>query len=109
MEQKIDQLEINGVKYVRADQVTASVPNGKRAIVVADRGWIFAGDVEEKDGRILLSRAVHVLNWTSIGYAGLIASGGRGNNVTVKKLTTVVDLPSDSELFRNPVEDNWGL
>ena len=32
-------IEINGVEYVRAD--TQQV--GTRAVVVVDRGWIFAG------------------------------------------------------------------
>lgn len=108
MDTKIDQIDINGVKYVRADQVPPPVPNGKRAVLVLDRGWIFAGDVTEKDGRVYLARAVHVLSWTGgQGFAGMIADPKR--NVNLKKMSTTVDFPTDAELFRNPVSDDWGL
>ena len=55
---EINEIEVNGVAYVRKDGASAGphIP-GKRAVVFVDRGWAFAGDVEEKDGRILLSRA----------------------------------------------------
>lgn len=49
-------IEINGVTYVRAD----TKPTGNRAVVVVDRGWVFAGDVERKDGFIYLSRALQM-------------------------------------------------
>lgn len=107
---ELDHVIINGIKYLRADQVAAPVPNGKRIVLVLDRGWIFAGDAEDKDGRIRLTRAVHVISWSGgIGYAGLLASGGRGSNVNIKKMPTVVDCPADAELFRDPVSDDWGL
>lgn len=41
---------VDGIEYAPAKQVP-----GTRAIVVVDRGWIFAGDVTRKDGRILLT------------------------------------------------------
>jgi len=108
MNAKIEQLEVNGVKYVRADQVAGALPNGNRAVVVVDRGWIFAGDVSEKDGRIYLDRAVHVQGWDAIGFDGMLAAP-KGGKVRIKKLTTRVDMPADAELFRAPVADDWGL
>ena len=45
-------ITVNGVEYIRADSVPAAKPNGNRAVVVVDRGWIFAGDVTREDGRI---------------------------------------------------------
>lgn len=40
---------VDGVRYVRAPE------GSSRAVVVVDRGWVFAGDVEEEtDGRIRL-------------------------------------------------------
>lgn len=104
-----NQVTINGVQYVRADSVSAAVPSGNRAIIVADRGWIFAGDVERSGGRIILTRAVHVRSWQSIGFDGLIDSNGRGPSVVVKKLSKPVDMPEDAELFSIPVADEWGL
>ena len=47
---EMNEIEINGVKYIKAD----SKPNGTRAIIVVDRGWIFAGDITRKDGFIFL-------------------------------------------------------
>lgn len=108
-ETQIEVLTINGVKYLRADQVPASTPVGNRHILVADRGWIFCGDLEREDGRILLTRAVHVRSWSSIGFDGLIESGGRGSNIVVRKLAQSVDLPENAELFAIPVANDWGL
>ncbi len=49
-----NEIEINGIKYTRSDSVAAPVPSGNRAVVVVDRGWIFAGDVTEENGRVYL-------------------------------------------------------
>jgi hypothetical protein len=95
-------VEINGVKFVR------ETPSGKRAVVVVDRGWIFAGDVEDKNGRIVLTRAVHVLRWEGVGFDGMIKEPGSGK-VHLKALTSSVDMPADAELFRVPVDAQWGL
>jgi len=97
-----DQVEIDGVKYQRVQ------PNGNRAVVVVDRGWIFAGDVTEKDGRIVLSRVVWVFNWHSIGFAAVVANP-KAKGVDIRQMPTLVDLPVDSEIFRLPVDDFWGL
>ena len=59
----VSTIEVNGVKYLRADQIAAEAPRGNRAVVVVDRGWIFAGDVEDVNGRIRITRAVWVLRW----------------------------------------------
>ena len=55
-------ITIDNVKYVREDGITTK-PNGNRAVIVVDRGWIFAGDVTRENGRIKLSRALHVFKW----------------------------------------------
>jgi hypothetical protein len=47
-------ININGIEYVPASEVQQRVL-GKRAIVVVDRGWIFAGDVTRENGRIKLA------------------------------------------------------
>ena len=96
-------ITVNGVKYVRE---LPSKP-GKRAVIVADRGWIFAGDVERKNGRIYLTRAVHVFRWESMGFAAMLAQG-KGPKVDLRSIADV-DLPEQSELFAIPVGDSWGL
>ena len=97
----VKSIEIDGVKYAPVQA------NGKRAVVVVDRGWIFAGDVEEKDGRILLKRALHVFRWDSIGFDGMIADP-KNSKVKLKPISDV-DLPCGSEIFCVPVGDEWGL
>lgn len=96
-------MEINGVRYVRADAA-----RGKRAVVVIDRGWIYAGDVTEQDGRIYLDRAVWVFRWESIGFDGVLANP-KSPKATIKPLSHRVDIPAASEVFRIPVADDWGL
>ena len=99
-------LTVNGVEYVRADSVQQT-PAGNRAVIVVDRGWIFAGDVTRENGRIKLSRAVHVFRWESIGFDGVIKNP-KSNKVTLRPLADV-DMPADSEIFAIPVPDDWGM
>lgn len=103
---KPETITIDEVKYVRADSVQTK-PNGNRAVIVVDRGWIFAGDVTRENGRIKLSRAIHVFRWESIGFDGVI-NNPKSNKVTLKPLADV-DMPSDAEIFSIPVPENWGL
>lgn len=94
---------VDGVKLVPE----SAKPTGTRAVVVVDRGWIFAGDVTRENGRIILTDAVHVIRWESIGFDGMIASP-ESPKVTLKKLTSSVDIPANSEIFCVPVGDTWG-
>jgi hypothetical protein len=93
-------ITLNDIDYVRAD----SVPTGNRAVVVVDRGWIFAGDVTRENGRIRLSRAVHVFRWESIGFAKMVET----EKADLRKIANV-DLPEAAEIFCIPVGDDWGL
>ena len=97
-----DTLEIEGVIYRREE------PNGNRAVVVIDRGWIVAGDVTEENGRIKLSRAIWVFRWESVGFDGVLKNPA-DSRVKLRKLDHVVDLPADAEVFRVPVDNDWGL
>lgn len=103
---KPETLMIDDVKYVRADSVSIP-PSGNRAVIVVDRGWIFAGDVTRENGRIKLSRAIHVFRWESIGFDGMIANP-KSPKVTLKSLADV-DMPDSAEIFAIPVSESWGL
>ena len=107
METSINTITVNGVDYVCADQVQQT-PVGNRAVVVVDRGWIFAGDITRENGRIKLTRAVHVFRWESIGFDGMI-SNPKSAKVTIKPMPNEVDIPEGAEVFCVPVETNWGL
>ena len=99
-----EKIGISGVEYVRADVR----PTGTRAVIVVDRGWIFAGDVVRENGRIRLDRAVWVFRWESIGFDGMIADP-KSAQVTIRPIPNGVDLPEGAEIFLVPVDDSWGL
>ena len=99
-----NEIEINRTKYIKAP----IAPTGKRAVVVVDRGWIFAGDVTEENGRIYLDRAVWVFRWEGVGFAAVVEDPKKAK-ADIRKMSTRVDLPSEAELFRLPVCDSWGL
>lgn len=104
---KPEVITIDDVKYIRADSVTQA-PKGNRAVVVVDRGWVFAGDVTRANGRIRLDRAVWVFRWESIGFDGMIKDP-KSNKVTLRKMQSPVDVPDGSEIFTVPVDSEWGL
>ncbi len=94
---------IDGIEY--APVVRAA---GTRAVVVVDRGWIFAGDVTREGNRIFLDNAVWVFRWESIGFDGVIANP-KDKNVTLRKMKNRVEIPAQSEIFSVPVSDDWGV
>lgn len=100
----VEVISINGVEYTKSKPSVS----GKRAVIVVDRGWVFAGDVERKDGRIRLTNAVWVFRWESIGFDGVIANP-KSEKVTIKKMANDVEMPADAEIFCIPVADGWGL
>jgi hypothetical protein len=93
-------ITINGVEYAPV------IPTaGRRAVVVVDRGWIFAGDVTRKNGRIYLGNAVWVFRWDSVGFAKVIEDPSKAD---IRPIADV-DLPDGAEIFSIPVSDSWGL
>jgi len=102
-----ERIKIDSTEYIRADQFQPP-RTGTRAVVVVDRGWVFAGDVTRKDGRITLTRAVWVFRWESIGFDGVLRDP-KSSKVTIRKMPEAVDLPAASEIFCVPVADDWGL
>lgn len=100
----MNEIEINGQVYVKK----SSKPTGNRCVVVVDRGWIFAGDVTEEEGRIYLDRAVWIFRWESIGFDGVLTDP-KSSKAQIRKLDNRVDIPMHSEVYRVPVSDDWGL
>lgn len=96
-------ITLNGIDYIPADKATPHT-TGSRAVVVVDRGWIFAGDVTRGNGRIRLSRAVHIFRWEAIGFAKMIETA----DADIRPISDV-DMPEGAEIFCIPVHDNWGL
>ena len=106
---KPETIVVDEVKYVRADKAAQTAIPGKRAVVVVDRGWIFAGDVTRENDRVRLTNAIWVCRWESIGFDGMIANP-KDKKVFIKPVPGgVVDVPKAAELFCIPVPDGWGL
>ena len=98
---------LDNVEYVRADSVVEKPIPGKRAVFVIDRGWIVAGDVTEANGRIKLSRALHVFKFEAVGFGGMVQNPKVKTDL--RPLPNGFDIPAGSEIFRVWVDDNWGL
>jgi hypothetical protein len=103
-------IEINGVTYVPEGSNANTLPSGNRNVVVIDRGWIFAGDTtfNEATQEFLLSNAVWVFRWESVGFDGVIADP-KSSKVTLRKMEKPVVVPKGSVIFKVPVDANWGL
>ena len=97
----MENVVINGVEYAPVKK-TAS-----RAVVVVDRGWIFAGDVTRANGRIRLSNALHVFRWESQGFSGMVENPKKAK-ADLRKIADV-DLPEGAEVFCVPVSVDWGI
>jgi len=106
---KLETITIHGEEYVKKSDVNTHTPRPEeRAVFVVDRGWIFAGDVTRKDGRIILTNSVWVRNWSSIGFDGVIKNP-KDSNVELRKMYEAVNIPDASEIFCIPVSKDWGL
>lgn len=98
----MDNVIINGVEYAPVKKIV-----GTRAVVVVDRGWIFAGDVTRENGRIRLTRALHVFKWEALGFSGLIDNPKKAK--ADLRPVADVDMPEGAEIFCVPVANDWGL
>ena len=98
----MDNVTINGVEYAPVKKAA-----GTRAVIVVDRGWIFAGDVTRENGRIKLANALHVFTWESLGFSGMIENPKKAK-ADLRKIADV-DIPEGAEVFCVPVPDGWGL
>lgn len=93
---------IDGIEYEPVKKT-----GGNRAVVVVDRGWIFAGHVTRENGRIKLARALHVFKWEGVGFAGMIDNPKKAK-ADLRPISDV-DIPEGAEIFCVPVAADWGL
>lgn len=105
----LDTIQVNGVTYVPVGSTSNTLPSGNRMVVVVDRGWIFAGDVEtdEVTNDLVIHNAIHVFRWESIGFTGVLANP-KDSKVTLKTSPYPVRVPAGSVIFTVPVDANWG-
>jgi hypothetical protein len=63
MEQKITEVEINGVIYVPKSSVQQKEFDGDIKIVVLQRGWIYIGKFERNGNDCKLHNAYNIRSW----------------------------------------------
>src|SRR5208337_5617708 len=89
----------NGAAHVLDEHIYHTRCIEKRAVVVVDRGWIWAGDVAESHARIRLSRVTWLFKWASVGFSSVIEKP-KQSGVELRKVPFAVDIPRDTEIFR---------
>lgn len=100
-------ISINGIDYAPVEEIKAEPPkvSSGRAIIVVDRGWIFAGDVARSEGRIYLTNAVWVFKWEGCGFSKVVEDA---KNADIRPIADV-EIPENTEIFCVPVPKDWGL
>jgi hypothetical protein len=67
-------MSINGVDYVRQDQVSQEI--GEIRIIVADRGWVFVGNcTDNADGSVTIRNAKNIRSWGTTKGLGELSKG----------------------------------
>lgn len=74
MEQTINEIEVNGIKYVKKGSEKKEY-NGNVKIVILQRGWIFVGRFSKVGQECKLDDAKCVRNWGTTKGLGELASG----------------------------------
>jgi len=89
--QQINEVEINGVKYLRADSIPKTKSfDGDIKIVVLQRGWIYIGRFEKFDNLCKLHNAYNIRSWgTTKGLAELVH--GPTTNTNLDKCDGVIE------------------
>jgi ribosomal protein L27 len=85
MKQKINEIEVNGVQYVRKDSTNLS-PNytGDIKIVVLQRGWVFIGRFERDGNNCKLHNAYNIRQWGTTKGLGELVNGSTDKTILDK-------------------------
>lgn len=79
---KPETMMIDDVKYVREDSIRKSIEIGEKRIIVADRGWVFAGECEDnEDGSVTIRNAKNIRRWGTSTGLGELANGPTSKTV----------------------------
>ncbi|MBK7800980.1 MAG: hypothetical protein IPJ53_17965 [Saprospiraceae bacterium] len=63
MEQKINEIELNGIKYVPKDSILKPEFTGDIKIVVLQRGWVYIGRFERTGNDCKLHNSYCIRTW----------------------------------------------
>lgn len=61
----------------------------KIEIVIAQRGWVFVGEVTDQDNKIIISNARNIRRWGTTKGLGEIAANGPTENTILDSVATV--------------------
>lgn len=90
MEQKITEVEINGIIYVPKSSVQNQVFIGDIKIVILQRGWIYIGRFERTGNDCKLTNACNIRSWgTSKGLPELV--NGATSSTKLDKCEGIVE------------------
>lgn len=91
MEQKLEEISVNGISYVPKDSVQEKDIVSDIKIVVLQRGWIVVGRFERKDTQCKLHNASVIRTWGTTYGLGEIAEGGPTSSTKLDKCKGVVE------------------
>ena len=91
MNQEVDVVTINGVKYQRADSIKQEELKGDIKIVILQRGWIMVGRFERNGSECKLHNASVIRSWGTSKGLGEIAKGGPTSNTKLDKCFGIVE------------------
>lgn len=91
MNQNINELELNGVKYVQKSQVALPEYSGDIKIVILQRGWVMVGRLERKESECKLHNASVIRVWGTTKGLGELAINGPLSNTKLDKCGGVVE------------------
>ena len=99
-------IRIDNEEYVRASDIGGPAPIGNKFIVVLDRGWIFAGNLDRDDDDTcwVLTNAVNIRKWATGGF-GLLTRNPHEAGAVLDKSQDVV---FERFIHKVPVADDWG-
>ena len=90
MNQKINEIEVNGIKYVPKDSVIPVEHTGEIKIVVLQRGWVYIGRMERDGNECKLHSSYNIRRWgTKNGLPELV--GGKLSETILDRCEGVVE------------------
>lgn len=91
METKVNELEVNGIKYVPKDSQSYVQPSGAAKIVVLQRGWVMVGRLEKNGSECKLNNASVIRSWGTTKGLGEIAKNGPTDKTVLDKCHGLVE------------------
>ena len=75
MKEKINEIELNGIKYIPKDTVIQEEITGDCKIVILQRGWVYIGFLEKDGDECKLHKAYNIRRWGTSNGLGELVNG----------------------------------